>query len=75
MSLESTYMPVDLIKNLTFEICSGSIYEYIEDELGLTIGSAHRRIEARKGTDEELVRIGWKIWGPSCSSITSWIFV
>ncbi|ARE28775.1 GntR family transcriptional regulator [Lactococcus cremoris] len=62
--IESTYMPVDLIKNLTFEICSGSIYEYIEDELGLTIGSAHRRIEARKGTDEELVELGGKSGDP-----------
>lgn len=62
--IESTYMAVDLIKNLTFEICSGSIYEYIEDELGLTIGSAHRRIEARKGTDEELVELGGKSGDP-----------
>lgn len=62
--IESTYMPVDLIKNLTFEICSGSIYEYIEDELGLTIGSAHRRIEARKGTDEELTELGGEFGDP-----------
>jgi GntR family transcriptional regulator len=62
--IESTYMPVDLIKNLTFEICSGSIYEYIEDELGLTIGSAHRKIEARKGTDEELSELGGKSGDP-----------
>lgn len=62
--IESTYMPVDLIKNLTFETCSGSIYEYIEDELGLTIGSAHRKIEARKGTDEELSELGGKSGDP-----------
>lgn len=62
--IESTYMPVDLIKNLTFEICSGSIYEYIEDELGLTIGSAHRRIEARKGIDEELTELGGEFGDP-----------
>lgn len=51
--IENTYMPIDIVEDLTLKICKGSLYEYIEEKLGLTIGSAHRRITARKGDREE----------------------
>lgn len=52
--IENTYMPVEIVEDLTLKICQGSLYEYIEEKLGLAIGSAHRRIEARRGLDEEV---------------------
>lgn len=51
--IEDIYMPADIIKDLTLSICESSIYEYIEDQLKLSLGSAHRKIEARKVTEEE----------------------
>lgn len=51
--IEYTYMPMSLIPGVTRETVSKSIYEYIEDELGLKIDSAHRIITARMPYDEE----------------------
>lgn len=52
--MEKTYMPIDQIPGLKKEHIEGSIYEYIEDVLGLTIQSAHRRISVRRATDFEI---------------------
>ncbi len=46
MALETTYIPANLIKGLTEEIISQSIYSYIEDKLQLTIGEATQVIES-----------------------------
>ena len=51
--IENTFMPIDIVEDLTLKICLGSLYEYIEEKLGLAIGSAHRKIVARKATNEE----------------------
>lgn len=51
--IENTYMPTDIIENLTLKACKGSIYEYIEEHLRLPIGSFHRKIEARKCSQDE----------------------
>lgn len=55
--IEYTYMPISLIPNLHESTLYASIYRFIEDELGLKIGSAHRTIKAVMPTDEERVRL------------------
>lgn len=51
--MEKTFMPIDLIPGLKKEHVEGSIYEFIEEDLGLLIQSGHRRLSVRKATDEE----------------------
>ena len=51
--IEKTYMPLDVISGLTKTDVEGSIYEYIEEKLGLKIQSGHRTISVRKATDFE----------------------
>lgn len=51
--VEYTYMPISLIPNLRESTLRASIYHYIEDELGLKIGSAHRTIKAVMPTEDE----------------------
>lgn len=51
--IERTYMPIDLIPGLKEEHLHQSIYKYIEDELDLTIQSAHRRFTVRRANDLE----------------------
>ena len=51
--IEKTYMPLDVISGLTKKNVEGSIYEYIEEKLGLKIESGHRTITVRKATDFE----------------------
>lgn len=51
--IEYTHMPISLIPNLREGTLRASIYRYIEDELGLKIGSAHRVIKAVMPTDDE----------------------
>ena len=47
-------MPIDQIPGLKKANIEGSIYGYIEDELGLTIQSAHRQISVRKANETEV---------------------
>ena len=51
--IENTFMPVEAIPGLNRQHLEGSIYEFIEDGLGLKIQSAHRIITVRKVTDFE----------------------
>ena len=53
-AIEYTYMPIDTIPNLRLRNVEGSIYSYIEDELGLKVASAHRIIRAVLPTQDEL---------------------
>jgi GntR family transcriptional regulator len=50
-TIEKTYMPAALIPGLTRETLTGSIYNYIENELGLTITSSSKKIRADKPTE------------------------
>lgn len=52
--IEKTFMPITLIPGLTEEHAHGSVYEYIEKDLDLTIQSAHRKFTVRKATSEEI---------------------
>ncbi|PTM57625.1 GntR family transcriptional regulator [Desmospora activa] len=46
MALETTFLPVKLISGLTEAHVYGSLYEYIETQLGLKIGHATQTLEA-----------------------------
>ncbi|WP_066370847.1 GntR family transcriptional regulator [Neobacillus fumarioli] len=46
MALETSYLPVKLVKGLTEQIVNQSIYSYIEEELHLKIDSATQVIES-----------------------------
>lgn len=52
--MEKMYMPIDLIPGLKKENIEGSIYGYIEEDLGLKIQSAHRKVTVRKANAEEI---------------------
>ncbi|WP_125607806.1 GntR family transcriptional regulator [Lapidilactobacillus bayanensis] len=56
-ALEYTKMPVELIPNIDETVLKQSIYQYIENTLGLQIGSAFRRIEARRSTLEDIKQL------------------
>ncbi len=51
--VEYTHMPIALIPNLRESTLYASIYSYIENDLGLRIGSAHRSIKAVMPTSDE----------------------
>ena len=51
--VEYTYMPIDLVPGLRESVLEGSIYGYLEEELGLKVGSAHRTIKAVMPTGDE----------------------
>ncbi|EUJ31233.1 GntR family transcriptional regulator [Listeria floridensis FSL S10-1187] len=46
--IEHTYMPVHVIPGLTKQVLEGSIYTYIETELGQKIASSYKQIRADK---------------------------
>ncbi|UTR07645.1 trehalose operon repressor [Alkalihalobacillus sp. LMS6] len=52
--LDKDWFPKMLVPGLTEDISSGSIYEYIEKTLGLTISFAKKEIVVEVATDEEL---------------------
>lgn len=62
--IEKTYMPIDIIPYLKRENVSGSIYEYIEEKLSLSIQSAHREITVRKATDFEAEKLNLEYGDP-----------
>lgn len=51
--LDKDYLNRTLIPNLTREICKNSIYEYIENVLGLKIAFARKEITVRQVTEED----------------------
>lgn len=57
-SVEHTYMPLKLVPDLRVKNVNGSIYRYIEDDLGLKIASAHRVVCATHPADEEAMWLG-----------------
>ena len=62
--VETTYMPIEQIPGLERNHVEGSIYEYIEDELGLKIQSGHRRITVRRATDIEMEYLKLEVYEP-----------
>ncbi|MBA9025149.1 GntR family transcriptional regulator [Peribacillus huizhouensis] len=57
MALETAYMSADLIKGLTAEIINYSIYQYVENHLGLKIGYATQSLESTIATDVEIASL------------------
>jgi GntR family transcriptional regulator len=53
MAFETSYMPANLVKALTDEIVNHSLYNYIEDQLGLKIYHATQIIESSIVKKEE----------------------
>lgn len=51
--LDKDYFTEEYVPLLPMEVCQNSIYEYIENELGLSIGFAHKEIVVEKVTDED----------------------
>lgn len=51
--VEYTYMPIQVIPGIKREILEKSIYQYIKQELGLKINSAHRIVRASLPTKKE----------------------
>lgn len=59
MALETSYIPCSIVPNLTREIVSGSVYEFIEKNAGLSIRSAVQVLEASvaRKMEAELLQI------------------
>ncbi len=53
MAVETTFLPVTLLPELTEEIVQGSLYQYVEDKLGLSIEKATQMIEATVADDHQ----------------------
>lgn len=51
--LDKDHFLKSLVGKLTIEICEDSIYEYLENELGLKIGYAHKEIVIERATEED----------------------
>ncbi|MBP1918954.1 GntR family trehalose operon transcriptional repressor [Youngiibacter multivorans] len=51
--LDKDHFVKSIVENLTIEICEDSIYEYLENELGLKIGYAHKEIVIERATEED----------------------
>jgi GntR family transcriptional regulator len=54
IALETTYLPVNLIKDLNEEIINHSLYQYIEEKLSLDISEATQEIEAAVAKEAEI---------------------
>ena len=59
MALETSYLPVELVAGLDASIAQGSLYDYIENTLKLTIGHATQVLEASiaKGLECKILEI------------------
>ncbi|WP_238883400.1 GntR family transcriptional regulator [Clostridium sp. YIM B02551] len=51
--IEHTFMPINLVPGLRKQHTMGSIYSYIESDLGLKVQSSHRTIRVRKSNELE----------------------
>lgn len=51
--LDKDYVQQRFVEHLTEEICKDSLYNYIENELGLKIAYAKKEITVQKATDED----------------------
>ncbi|MBR3318010.1 MAG: GntR family transcriptional regulator [Atopobiaceae bacterium] len=52
-NVEYTFMPLSVVPGLLEEHLHGSIYRYLQEDLGLKIGSAHRVLRAVLPTEDE----------------------
>lgn len=52
--LDKDYVLQRLVQNITEEICKDSLYNYIENQLGLKIAYAKKEITVQKATEEDI---------------------
>ncbi|MER2064038.1 MAG: GntR family transcriptional regulator [Alkalibacterium sp.] len=55
--IEKTAMPIERVPGLERKHLESSVYQYIKDELGLNIQSAHRRVTVKKASEEEALHL------------------
>ena len=60
MVIEYTYMPLDLVPGLKRSQLYVSVYDYLQNTLGLKISSFHRILRAVPATEEEAERLNTK---------------
>lgn len=66
--IEETYMPISIIPNLKKSILEGSLYEYIQGDLGLKIQSSHRTIRVKKANEFQIKHLNLKEHDPVAES-------
>ncbi|MBP3037904.1 GntR family transcriptional regulator [Bacillaceae bacterium Marseille-Q3522] len=64
IALETTYIPVTLLKQMTTESITASIYEYAEEQLSLSIFEAEQQIEAATADKKEAAALQIKEGSP-----------
>jgi GntR family transcriptional regulator len=62
--IENSYFVAPLIQQLKAEHLEGSIYSYIRDDLGLTIGGAYRKIHADVANELDIQELNCDIHTP-----------
>lgn len=62
--IEDTYMPLELVPGLKRHHVEGSIYNYLQQDLGLHLASFHRIVRAVAATAEEAGRLDIAEGGP-----------
>lgn len=62
--IEYTYMPLDLVPGLRRSQLYHSVYDYLQNALGLKISSFHRIFRAVPATEEEAARLDTKPFAP-----------
>lgn len=65
--IDYVYMPIDLIQGLKKDVLYRSLYNYIENTLGLRIQSAHRVIRAVRPNEDDKTYLGVKDGDPILS--------
>lgn len=63
-SIEHTIMPISIITGIDNNILEGSIYEYIQGPLGLTVGAAYRQFSAQKSSKDDLTYLKNEVADP-----------
>lgn len=58
--LDKDYVLQRLVENITEEICKDSLYNYIENQLGLKIAYAKKEITVQKATEEDIKYLDMK---------------
>ncbi len=64
MALETAYIPVNLVPGLTAENSNQSLYQYIENDLSLSISEASQEIEASIASSKEAESLSIKSGEP-----------
>jgi GntR family transcriptional regulator len=64
MAIETSYIPVKLIPGLSQEILSKSLYQYVEEQIGIKLGHASQTIEASAATEDDAKHLQLELGEP-----------